>query len=131
MASMTAADVRLGLKVWIGVGGPVFSMALVLMGWDYLHLKFQDVPKRAAQSAVVAAAVVLPAAPLSPPWERISVPPYPVGATVRWVSAFSYAAPYKSVLNASDENMSNASYEDTLLMRPKPASAKRGRHAQP
>lgn len=132
MATTTrAADIRLGLKVWIAVGGPLCSLALVLMGWDYLHLKLQDAPHLFAQSPVVGAAVPTPIARLSPPWERIAVPAYPVGATVRRVSPFSYVSPYKGVHDASYEYVPDGSLEDALLMRPRPASAKRGRHAQP
>jgi len=123
----TAAGVRLGLKVWIAVGGPVFSVALMAMGWDFLHWKLQAAPLSVMQSTVAPGAVTPRTARLSPPWERNSAPAYPVGAPPVKASAFSYDAPYKELFPTSEE-IRDASYKDALIMRPRPAPVPRGRH---
>jgi hypothetical protein len=125
MTAMTAAaGVRLGLKVWIAVGGPVFAVALGVMGWDVAHLKLQDAPHIDAQSSVVRA--VAPKALLSPPWERSARPSYPIEATPFQASAFSYNAPYKD--NPDIQAVAEASYTDDLFMRRPPAPVPRGHH---
>jgi hypothetical protein len=124
----TAAGVRLGLKVWIAVGGPVFATALMVMGWDVAHLKLQAAPRPDAQSAVAGTAATPSAARLSPPWEKNTSPAYPVGVVPLKVSSFSYDAPYKEILDLPAEVIRNASYKDALLMRPNPTPAPRGRH---
>jgi hypothetical protein len=125
MTAMTAAaGVRLGLKVWIAVGGPVFAVALVVMGWDVAHLKLQDAPHIDAQSSVVRA--VAPKALLSPPWERNARPTYPVEATPFQASVFSYNAQYKD--NPDIQAVAEASYNDDLFTRRPPAPVPRGHH---
>ena len=129
MATITGAEgLRLGLKVWVGVGGPVFSLALVALGWNFLDLKLQAAPEPDAQSTVVRRFVPPPAGRLSPPWERNAAPDYPVDLTPQTVSVFSYNAPYKESPDLREGIQ--ASYADSLFLERQPAPAPRGRHRQ-
>jgi len=124
---MTGAEgLRLGLKVWIAVGGPVFSLALVVMGWNVLNLKLQAAPQPDAQSAVVHRFAPPPIVRLSPPWERTAAPNYPVSVTPQKMTVFSYKTPYKDISEIRESV--EASDVDDLFLERRPAQTPRGRH---
>jgi hypothetical protein len=98
---------------WIAVAGLVFCLGLIAKNWGGSIFPAAS----GAQSPVVRSAD--PLVPrLSPPWEKLSRPAYPVGKEGGERSPFSYATPYKDIARGSVENVAPAW---AILYEPRPA----------